>query len=438
MYFLIIVDYSVGLLLDKSKGQRKKILLLVSILSTCSALFFFKYFNFFNTNLELLAKLIHWNYSAKVLKLAIPLGLSFHTFQSLSYVIEVYRKKQKAERHLGIYALYVMFFPQLMAGPIERPYNMLHQFHKKHNFLYQQVVSGLRLMLWGTFQKVVIADRLASVTNLVFDKPSDFTGLSLIVAAFAFSLQIFCDFSGYSNIAIGAARVLGLNLMINFRRPYLSQSVSEFWRRWHISLSSWFKDYVYIPLGGSKVGAPRWAINVLITFLLSGLWHGANWTFVFWGGINGLYLVVEKWLGLAESKATLVKTLRIGFTFTLVSFTWIFFRANSLPEAFYIVSSLTTNLTGQLQSLFTINSMQILTLIAEDSQILGLSLINWVAVGSAVTVMYIVHLIEEKRSFGLVFSSKPIYFRWIAYYLLIISIVYFSFGGQEQFIYFQF
>src|SRR5678815_1064118 len=217
------------------------------------------------------------------LKIILPIGLSFHTFQAMSYTIEVYRGNQKAERNFGIYALYVMFYPQLVAGPIERPQNLLHQFYENHKFDYERVVNGLKLILWGFFKKLVIADRLALYVGAVYNNPTHHTGLSFIMATIFFAFQIYCDFSGYSDIAIGAAKVMGFKLMTNFNRPYFARSISEFWKRWHISLSTWFKDYLYISLGGNRVSVPRWYFNLFIVFLVSGLWHGANWTYIIWG-----------------------------------------------------------------------------------------------------------------------------------------------------------
>ncbi|OFZ56311.1 MAG: alginate O-acetyltransferase, partial [Bacteroidetes bacterium RIFCSPHIGHO2_02_FULL_44_7] len=266
----IVVDYIAGILIEKSQGKKRKLYLLISIVANIGFLAFFKYYNFASTNLTELAQFLHWNYSVPVLSIILPIGLSFHTFQAMSYTIEVYRGKQVAERHFGIYALYVLFYPQLVAGPIERPQNLLHQFREEHSFDYRRVTDGLKLMLWGLFKKVVIADRAAVFVDTVFNSPGDFQGVSFIIAAALFSFQIYCDFSGYSDIAIGAAQVMGFKLMDNFNRPYFSKSIAEFWKRWHISLSTWFKDYLYIPLGGNRVGKPRWYFNLFFVFLLSG------------------------------------------------------------------------------------------------------------------------------------------------------------------------
>ena len=284
---------SLAFILKKWRVRRKKHSCVVSIVSTCVVLFVFKYFGFFTSSFSK-----DWPacsdglYHISVVKIILPIGLSFHTFQSLSYVIEVYRGKQRAERDFIVYATYVMFFPQLVAGPIERPQNLLHQFREWHEFDYANVTSGLKRMAWGFFKKLVVADRLALYVNDVYAAPRGHNGLQLTIATFFFAYQIYCDFSGYSDIAIGAAQVLGFRLMENFRTPYYSLSIAEFWHRWHISLSTWFKDYLYIPLGGSRVNKSRHIANLLITFGISGLWHGANWTYVWWGLLNGSYLVM--------------------------------------------------------------------------------------------------------------------------------------------------
>jgi alginate O-acetyltransferase complex protein AlgI len=346
----ITIDYFAGLGLEKFKGRNRKWLLLASILSNIGMLAFFKYFNFANENLTLLANFIGWNYPIKDLEIILPIGLSFHTFQSLSYTIEVYRGKFRAERHFGYLATYVMFYPQLVAGPIERPQNILPQLHTEQEFNYQRVTDGLKWMAWGMFKKVAIADRIALFVNPVYNAPNQYSGPALLVATLAFAIQIYCDFSGYSDIALGSAQVMGIQLMKNFNHPYFSKSVSEFWQRWHISLSTWFRDYLYIPLGGNRVKKTRWAFNLFATFLVSGLWHGANWTFVIWGALHGLFVLLSNLT--AEMRGRLFDKIKINWvqqvakimpipiTFILVSYAWIFFRANSLNDALYISSHL--------------------------------------------------------------------------------------------------
>ncbi|MGZ5286161.1 MAG: MBOAT family O-acyltransferase, partial [Flavisolibacter sp.] len=292
LFFTIIIDYIAGIMIENATGRRRKNYLIMSIVANVGVLAVFKYYNFFIENIN---QLFHsWNITTSnvpYLDIILPIGLSFHTFQAMSYTIEVYRGKYKAEKHFGIYALYVMFYPQLVAGPIERPQNVLPQFHEKKFFNYDNVTDGLKLMMWGMFKKVVIADRLVQLTDPVFNDPHAYSPMVIVLAAIFFSFQIFCDFSGYSDIALGSARVMGFKLMKNFDRPYQARSISEFWKRWHISLSTWFRDYLYISLGGNRVSIPRWYFNLFFVFLVSGFWHGANWTFVIWGALHGFYLV---------------------------------------------------------------------------------------------------------------------------------------------------
>ena len=280
--FTIVIDYFAGILIEQSSGNKRNFYLILSIAANVGVLAIFKYYNFLNDNLT--AILGDFGYQNKIpyLSILLPIGLSFHTFQAMSYTIEVYRGHQKAERHFGIYSLYVMFYPQLVAGPIERPQNILPQMHAKHEFKYENVVEGLRLMLWGFFKKIVIADRLAIYVDAVYNNADKHSGITLITATVFFAFQIYCDFSGYTDIARGAARVMGYELMLNFRRPYLAKSIKEFWSRWHISLSTWFRDYLYIPLGGNRVPIPRWYLNLMIVFMISRLWHGAALTYIIW------------------------------------------------------------------------------------------------------------------------------------------------------------
>ncbi len=351
--FTIVVDYWAGIFLEKIEGKNKKLFLIASLIANIGVLAVFKYYNFLNDNLTSFLQTINLTNHIPSLSIILPIGLSFHTFQAMSYTIEVYRGKQKAERKFGIYALYVMFFPQLVAGPIERPQNLLHQFYEKHSFDCYRVTEGLKLMLWGFFKKLVIADRLAIYVNTVYNNPQHHNGTTLLVATVFFAFQIYCDFSGYSDIAIGAAKVLGIKLMLNFNRPYFSRNISEFWKRWHISLSSWFRDYLYFSLGGNRVSVPRWYFNLFIVFLISGLWHGANWTFVIWGALNGFYLIfaiiiskprekLMNWVGIKNDSAGF-QFIQIFNTFLLACFAWVFFRANSLEDASHIIKLIFTN-----------------------------------------------------------------------------------------------
>ena len=434
----IVIDYAAGLLIERAEGNRRKWFLVMSVVSTCGVLFVFKYFNFFNTNFSQLARFLHWNYSVESLSLILPIGLSFHTFQSLSYVIEVYRKNYKAEHHFGIYALYVMFYPQLVAGPIERPGNLIHQFYEKHAFDDARVTNGLKLMIWGFFKKVVIADRLAILVEQVYNDPTQYTGFPLMAAALFFAFQVYCDFSGYSDIAIGAAQVMGFRLMDNFNRPFYSATVADFWRRWHISLMTWFRDYVYIPLGGNRVGKWRWYFNIFLTFTLSGLWHGAGWGYVLWGSLNGIYLIVSnltenlrkkwaEWVGLNRFP-TFHQGLQVAFTFFLFCFTLIIFRAKSLSDAAYVMTHLWTGL-GDLAGM----KMSVKSLYSS-----GLNRYELIIAFVSIGLMEFIQLIEKQGKMRQMFSERPILARWAIYYVLILFLIFFGEYNDHAFIYFQF
>lgn len=343
-YILILavtigIDYFCAIKIDECQGKSRKKWLLISIVSTCLVLFIFKYFNFFTTSFVQMGKVFGWEYPLPILSIILPIGLSFHTFQSLSYVVEVYHGRQKPEKHFGIYSLYVMFFPQLVAGPIERPQNLLHQFREEHQATPSDFLWGLRRIAWGVFKKVVIADRCAIEVNYIYANPGSHEPAQLIMATFLFAIQIYCDFSGYSDIALGSARLLGFRLMENFKAPYFSPSVGEFWRRWHVSLSTWFKDYVYVPLGGSRRGEWKTRRNLMLTFLLSGLWHGANWTYIIWGTLNGAYQVFGRWTSSLRNRifkgipAWPRKLAATILTFGLIMAAWVFFRAETLQDA---------------------------------------------------------------------------------------------------------
>lgn len=339
LFFTILIDYVGGILIENSEGTKRKAFLFLSLVSNLGILVVFKYYAFLTANVSSLLGAFGISWEFPGWSIMLPIGLSFHTFQAMSYTIEVYRGNQKAERHLGIYALYVMFFPQLVAGPIERPQNLLHQFHEEHFFDYTRAVSGLRLMLLGLLQKVYLADRLAVYVNQVYQSPHDYNSTALFTATLAFTFQIYCDFSGYSNIALGAARVIGFTLMRNFNSPYLARSIPEFWKRWHISLSTWFRDYVYYPLGGNRVSGLKRIRNIFIVFLLSGFWHGANWTYVLWGLAHAFYYLIGMILPRPKS-SPLVAVFETLYTFALVSLSWVFFRANTVSDAFYILKSI--------------------------------------------------------------------------------------------------
>jgi D-alanyl-lipoteichoic acid acyltransferase DltB (MBOAT superfamily) len=355
LFALILIDFIFAQKIETTVGKLKHAYFMGSLSANLGILFVFKYFNFFNENLSTLANFLHWNYSFNMLHLILPLGLSFHIFQSLSYVIEVYRGKYPAERHLGIYALYVLFFPQLIAGPIERPAHLLPQFRKVVVLDWINIFSGLRLMAWGFFKKIVIADRLALSVDYVYSHIAHVPSLSILLSTIFFAIELYADFSGYSDIARGGARVLGIDLMRNFNLPYFSGSIAEFWRRWHISLSSWFRDYLYYPLTYSitRLTRPWLYASIVITFLLTGLWHGAGWTFIIMGALHGTYIT----LGLATKSYREKFSLLIGltplsqvrrifqvtYTFALVCFSWIFFRSPNLETAVAFVKGLFNN-----------------------------------------------------------------------------------------------
>lgn len=349
--FTTILSYFASIRIHRTENKKVKVAYLtINAVSVLGVLFFFKYFNFFGETINSL--FVHFNifYEVPYYQYLLPVGISFYTFQTLGYTIDVYRGTINPEYHFGRFALFISFFPQLVAGPIERATNLLPQFRKHFDFKYSRVRDGIVIILWGFFKKVVIADRLSEYVNIVYNNPTEHFGLAIIIATLFFAFQIYCDFSGYSDIAIGTAKIMGFSLMTNFRRPYFALNIREFWQRWHISLSTWFKDYLYIPLGGNRVSIPRWQFNLFITFLISGIWHGANWTFIIWGALHGLYLVSAIWLknirlktnqllGLGEN-LKLNRILSVLITFTLVNFAWIFFRANSLNEAFIIIQNM--------------------------------------------------------------------------------------------------
>ncbi len=348
--FTTVVSWLAALAVERTRRPALRKAALWGGVGLCLAcLFFFKYFNFFSQNVTALLQAVGLPLQPTTLELVLPVGISFYTFQTLSYVVDVYRGDLKAEHHFGYYALYVSFFPQLVAGPIERAGNLLPQLHEKHDPDLANFSAGLRKICVGMFKKVVIADFVATYVNNVYNDLAGKGGLTLILATMLFSVQIYCDFSGYSDIAVGSARLLGINLMENFRSPYMARSVKDFWRRWHISLTRWFTDYVYIPLGGSRCSRWKHLRNLVVTFLLSGLWHGASWTFVLWGVYHGLWLCAETFYlprvealqnRLQGGRSTAFAALRTVLTCCVVGFGWIFFRANDLSDLTYVLTHL--------------------------------------------------------------------------------------------------
>jgi D-alanyl-lipoteichoic acid acyltransferase DltB (MBOAT superfamily) len=416
--------------------ERRKFLLL-ALFSNLGLLVAFKYFNFIGQALNVVFEQGGVSLNIPVLDLFLPVGISFFTFKNLSYAIDVYRGNIEPERHLGVFALYIAFFPQLLAGPIERATRLLPQFHKKMNFDERRITGGLRLILWGLFQKMVVADNLAALVDPVYNHPGQYPGVILLAATLLFAFQIYYDFSGYSDIAIGAARVLGYETMENFNQPYLSGSISEFWRRWHISLSTWFRDYLYIPLGGNRVSAPRRYLNLLIVFILCGFWHGANWTFVFWGGLHGLYLIVSnategvrgrivEVTGLARAPR-IHRLLKWGITFSLVCFAWIFFRANRLSEAFFIA----THLFSGVENLFRMELLRTLWASLPSG-------VEWIFGVVALGLGEAFRVAAGRKGFREGSWSAPAPLRWAVYYGMLIGILLFGQFEARPFIYFQF
>lgn len=428
LFGTIIIDYFAGILIAKTDGKKRKYYLIISLIANIGVLFVFKYYNFFIDNINDISGV-----NLPFLKILLPIGLSFHTFQAMSYTIEVYRGNQKAEKHFGIYALYVMFYPQLVAGPIERPQNILHQFHEKKYFSYANIVNGLKLIAWGMFKKVVVADRLAIYVNEVFDHQLNYEGLPVIIACVFFSLQIYFDFSAYSNIAIGTAKTLGFDLMINFRMPYFSRTITEFWSRWHISLSTWFRDYLYIPLGGNRISKTRTKINQFIVFVISGFWHGANWTFLFWGFLHGLYVIVESELKTIIGTFKLYLPVKRILIFGLITFAWIFFRAENIKQAFNIVGSLENNLFQQISNIISNTELARLKLLYVNKGS-GVFLLSLIFVS---TVMFIEWKQKDRSIIHYFHSlSKPV--RYAMYFFLIYGSIFFGVFEKNQFIYFQF
>ncbi len=421
-----LIDYFAGMRMAAlpEHRQRRKYLLL-SLFTNLGLLFTFKYFNFFSDSLNSVFSILGLSMHIPYIHVLLPVGISFYTFQTLSYSIDVYRGKIEHERHLGIFALYVSFFPQLVAGPIERASRLLPQFYKKNEFDEARVVSGLRLMLWGLFKKIVVANRVAIYVDAVYNNAELHSGLTLLAATYLFAFQIYCDFSGYSDIAIGAARVLGYDLMKNFNRPYFAKTINEFWSRWHISLSTWFRDYVYIPLGGNRKGVTRMFVNLVIVFLVSGMWHGANWTFLAWGALHGFYAAMSKitlpyrdrLVARLHLPLSLVSVVRIFVTFQLVCLGWIYFRAGSIGQANYIVAKIFTLPWGRL------------FISALDQFSYGLI---------AIFILLAIDAAQEWFHISQDFVLRPRSIRWASYVTIIVIMVLIGVFNESQFIYFQF
>lgn len=431
IFLSTLIDYSVGIFLASQNNLiKRKIFLWISIIFNLSCLGFFKYYNFFLENFISTFSLFSSEIEASSLKIILPVGISFYTFQTLSYTIDVYNRNLEPTKDFIAFAAFVSFFPQLVAGPIERAKHLLPQFYKRRVFDYQLASDGMRQILWGLFKKIVIADNCAEFANLIFNNSSDYSGSTLILGALFFTFQIYGDFSGYSDIAIGASRLFGFDLMRNFAYPYFSRDIAEFWRRWHISLSTWFRDYIYIPLGGSRGGSWIKIRNTLIIFMLSGLWHGANWTFVAWGALNAIYflpLLLTKnnrknmdIIAKGRCLPNLKELLSMIITFGLTVFAWIFFRAESMNQAIEYISRIFSSSSFSIPTFDQIKIAIIYLIMV--SIFIG---IEWVGRDSNFAI----------EKFPLWIKSRPVR---KAFYVLIALIIFIYSGSNQEFIYFQF
>ncbi len=430
-----LVSYGTALLMERTKSRRKKKLCMATaLLISFGILFFFKYFNFLSKSVTDLLEKIAIPVHETTLNLMLPVGISFYTFQTLSYVIDVYRGEVKACRHLGKYATFIAFFPQLVAGPIERTRNLLPQIEGEHTFHADKGIHGAKMIAWGFFKKIAIADTVAVYVDTVYNAAESFTGFPLLLATMLFTFQIYCDFSGYSDIAVGTAELLDIDLMTNFKSPYFSASIREFWSRWHISLSTWFRDYVYIPLGGNRRGVWRTRWNLMVTFLVSGLWHGANWTYVLWGGIHGLGQILEReWNRIFPPKKEKRSWLRIGFTFLFVCVSWIFFRANTISEACYVLTHLLEGIGNPVAYLTDgYHAFRSAGMI----QVSGIKTLAICIL--CILVLLIYDYLDQTKSVWERMGALKKPLRYTVYFLLLFVILYSRQLGEYEFVYFQF
>lgn len=419
LFLIIIVDYIAALTIERVQGRLKLFYLVASLTANVGLLAFFKYFNFFNENLVSVFSLFGKEFHPVNLNIILPIGLSFHTFQSMSYTIEVYRGRQKAETHLGYFANYVLFFPQMVAGPIERYETLGNELKNVHKPLYENFSDGFKLILFGLFIKMAVADNIAPYINQIYADPLKYNSSEVLLSVFLFSFQIYADFFGYSTIALGCARLLGINIMNNFKTPYLAKSVSEFWSRWHISLSTWFRDYLYIPLGGNRVKIPRWSINILIVFMVSGLWHGASWTFVVWGALHGIMLLLERYFSMLfkfeiKKEWSLLNAFLVLKTFVITSFIWIFFRAENFQKAKDMIKAILKNHSIQFTSLDIIMPL----------------------IFTGLIIIFDIFLYNSRIDSKLNTLKAP--YRWAFYTVLLFCLMALSGTQKFTFIYFQF
>lgn len=444
MLFSTIITYFSGLCISRATTQKqKKLFVAGSFVLNLAILFFYKYFQFAVDSIMAVLGVFNISLQPPKLNVLLPVGISFYTFQALSYTMDVYHEELPVEKNFFRYALFVSFFPQLVAGPIERSKNLLTQLEKPNSFSFENMRSGLLMMLWGFFQKLVIADRAAIFVDYVYNNFQGYVGYPLVIATLLFAIQIYCDFGGYSCIAIGAAQVLGIQLMQNFRQPYFATSIGDFWRRWHISLSTWFRDYLYFPMGGSRCGVVRRNWNLMVTFIVSGAWHGANWTYIIWGTLNGCFQIIERSLkNLPRRLQHLIhvedchrrsfsrRFLKTVTTFFLINLTWVFFRAETVADAMDI-----------LHRIFSVNNLWIFT----DGTLfrLGLDAIEFCTLIAAIAVLFVVDLSHEK---GLklreTLYKQELWFRWLVYFAALFAVLILGIYGEQYnasaFVYFQF
>ena len=439
IFLTIMTTYAAGRLIEAASNKKhSKIVMIFNLLFNFGILFVFKYFNFFSESVHAIFANFGVNLVTPHSELLLPMGISFYTFQSIGYTIDVYRDEKCVEKHFGIYSLYILFFPQLVAGPIERSDSLIPQFKVKHYFNYDQATDGLRIMAIGFLKKIVIADNIAVYVNSVYNNVDGSNGFAMILATLLFAIQIYCDFSGYSDIAVGCAKVMGFELMENFKSPYFSKSVPEFWRRWHISLSSWFKDYLYIPLGGNRVGKFRSYFNILVVFVLSGIWHGANITFLVWGFLHSIYQMASKFTGGARQKfKTAIRlnqknvfynAFQTLFTLILICFAWIFFRSNTISDAFNIIGKIFSFDYG-ISEIF--DSMEVF------AKSVGTILSSSVVL-ACMLFLFIIDILKQKHDLNSLIKKRPVLIRWAVYFIVVGVLFFFRFTGAQSFIYFQF
>lgn len=426
--FTTIISYMAAIFLERynDNAAAKKFILTFTLISCLGVLFVFKYFNFFAESAVNFLNMFSLQLHPITLKLLLPVGISFYIFQTLAYVIDVYNGKTKAERHFGIYAAFISFFPQLVAGPIERTNNLLPQIKAHHDFNYEQGTYGLKLMAWGFFKKLVIADVLAVYSDKVFNDVYNYKGFALLLAAFFFSIQIYCDFSGYSDIARGCSKLFGIELMENFKSPYFSASIREFWSRWHISLSTWFRDYVYIPLGGNRCSRFRHNMNLMITFIVSGLWHGANWTFVIWGAVHGLAQVIENIFIKPKKSQGLKWFAKVLLIFTFCVFAWVLFRAKNMNEALYVFQCMFDGILSPLG--YFMNGFRAI----------GISKLVLAKFFLCLLLLVLHDYFAMKNDLFAQLEQHSAVIRYAYVYLIVLMILLFGHAGQSTFVYFQF